>query len=124
MRQSTAIATTIIRLLAIGFIVWAVLCFAFWITHPLAVRIQTLGPEATGLDLTDFRGLIHLVALVAFAAALYGASLSVACAATPNHDVAPAFSVAFTSIRLLAFVLFAFALLLLAFDFLEVPIAY
>ena len=122
MRQITTIAATVVRLLAVGFAVWAGLKLAIWATNPVAIRIYTSGHESTTFDFSDIRELSEIAIYLIFAAALYAISLPVARAATPDPDTSVAFSVAFVCIRTAIFSCIVIGLLSVAFIFLEIPI--
>lgn len=118
MRQATAITTVVLRVFALCFLAWAVLQLVGWASQPLLLRIYSSGEESTGFDFRDIRVLSDIGVYVLTFVAVYLTSLPVARAATPPADT----SVAFTTMRTLAFAAVVIALLEAAFRIAEIPI--
>lgn len=105
MSNSTCVTATILRLISLGFWSWAVLHLIIWITHPIAVRIDPWGMEGF-----DPRRLVTIIGCTVAGAALYAISLPVAVRATAGPHTSRPFAIAFTTIRMVAFCSFLFAL--------------
>ncbi|MES2572867.1 MAG: hypothetical protein V4710_22780 [Verrucomicrobiota bacterium] len=93
-----------------------------WAIQPLAVSIYSSGHESTEFDFNDIRELSQIGVYEVVFAALYFMSLPVARAATSAQGNSLEYSVAFTSIRTIAFCVAAIAFLETAFRMLEISI--
>ncbi|MEP6672207.1 MAG: hypothetical protein ABJF10_23795 [Chthoniobacter sp.] len=125
MRQSTILAATFIRSLALVLAGWAVLRFILWASHPVAARIYSYQEERTGgFDFSDTREISQIAIYLVVAGCVYAASLFIAAAATAPAGSSAALAMMFTIIRVVTFACAVVAVLSLAFELLEIPIDY
>jgi len=122
MRQATAITTVVLRVFALCFLAWASIQLVGWAIRPVLSRIYSSEREPIGFDFSDIRDLSQIGVYVLTFFAIYFTSITVARAATSPPASSLAYSVAFTTIRTLAFVVVVIALLEATIRIIEIPI--
>ncbi len=103
---------------------WAGFRLLIWASRPLGALIYRWEEDGGRFDFSDARELGQFVIYLAFAAVVFAVSLPISRAATAETNESAAFSLAFTTIRVITFLCIVPGVLSLAFEMFEIFIDY